>query len=273
VIGFVWSLAAACAAAVLYGTSSVLQAQAAGRGAAVTDLLRRPAYLVGLAFDGIAWLLSLLALRHLPLFVVQSVLAGSLAVTAVLGHVVLRVPLRRSAAVAVGVLVAALVVLAGCGGHQPAPTTSGAVRLGLLVAAVALLVLAVLARSARPVGLALLAGLAYSGAALGARALQGHSTGFPQLLAQPLAYAVLLYGVAGTYAYAQALERGEVTAVTATLWSVEVVVPAVVGLSVLGDTVRPGWWPALVLSLLAVLSATLLLARTDTLDTPLSVTP
>ncbi|WP_045878116.1 hypothetical protein [Pseudofrankia sp. DC12] len=271
-IAFAWSLAAAVAAAVLYGTSSVLQAHAAGRGAAVADLLRHPAYLLGLLFDGVAWLLSLLALRHLPLFVVQSVLAGSLAVTAVLGFVVLRVPLRRSAAVAVGVLVTALVVLAGCGGHQPATTTSGAVRLGLLVGAVALLVPAALARGTEPLGLALLAGLAYSGAALGARALQGQATGLVRLLEQPLAYAVLLYGAAGTYAYAQALERGEVTAVTATLWSVEVVVPAVVGLSVLGDTVRSGWWPALALSLVAVLGATLVLSRSEGANAPVHAT-
>jgi drug/metabolite transporter (DMT)-like permease len=263
VIGFVWSLVAASAAAVLYGASSVLQAQAAGRGTAVTDLLRSPGYLAGLLFDGVAWLLSLLALRHLPLFVVQSILAGSLAVTAVLGLVVLRRPLPRPAVVSVGVLVVALVVLAGCGGHQEAPTTSGAVRLSLLVAAVALLALAAVGRGAVPLGLAVLAGLSYSGAALGARALQGQSTGLVRLLEQPLTYAVLMYGIAGTYAYAQALEHGEVTAVTATLWSVEVVVPAVVGLAVLGDTVRPGWWPALVLALLAVLTATIVLSRAD----------
>ncbi|OHV29628.1 MULTISPECIES: hypothetical protein [Pseudofrankia] len=267
-IAFVWSLAAACAAAVLYGGSSVLQARAASRSAAVSELLRSPAYVIGLLCDGAAWLLSLLALRHLPLFVVQSILAGSLAVTAVLGLAVLRLPLRRSAAISVGVLVAALVVLAGCGGHQPASTSSDAVRLGLVAGAAALLVLAVVARGARAIGLAVLAGLAYSGAALGARVLQGQPTGLPRLLEQPLTYAVLMYGVAGTYFYAQALERGEVTSVTATLWSVEVVVPTAVGLAALGDAVRRGWWPALVLSLLAVLGATILLSRTESLDLP-----
>lgn len=249
-----WSLAAAVAAALAYGASSILQAAATARGTSVPDLLRSPGYLLGLGCDLVAWLLSLVALRHLPLFVVQSVLAGSLGVTAVLGSVLLHDRLRRRDGPAIALLVAALAVLAAAGGHQAATPAPPGVSAGLVAGAAALIVLAVVARRSGPVGWALLAGLAFSGAALAARALHG------TLLAQPLTYAVVGFGALGAYAYAQALDRGAVTAVTAILWAVEIVVPTVVGLAVLGDRVRTGWWPATAVALLAVLAATAVLA-------------
>lgn len=251
-----WSLAAAVAAAVGYGSASVLQASGASGGASVSGLLRSPAYLTGLLCDLVAWLLSLVALRHLPLFVVQSVLAGSLAVTAVLGAIVLRDRLRRREVVMISLLVAALVVLAAAGGRQSATPAPGAVVTGLVAGAGVLALLTPAARRSGPAGWALLAGLAFSGAALAARALHG------TLITQPLAYALVVFGAVGAYAYAQALERGGVTAVTGILWAVEIVVPTAVGLGVLGDTVRPGWWPATVLALLVVLAATAALAGT-----------
>ena len=60
-----------------YGIGSVLQAAAAAR-ASGPAVLRHPAYLAGLTCDAVAWLASLAALRSLPLFVVQSLLAGEL---------------------------------------------------------------------------------------------------------------------------------------------------------------------------------------------------
>jgi len=251
-----WSLGAAVAAAVGYGTASVMQASGASGGASVTGLLRSPAYLAGLLCDLVAWLLSLVALRHLPLFVVQSVLAGSLAVTAVLGAVVLRQRLRRRDAVMISLLVAALVVLASAGGRQAATPAPAGVAIGLVAGAGLLAVLIPAARRSGPAGWALLAGLAFSGAALAARAVHG------TLITQPLTYAVVVFGGLGASAYAQALERGAVTAVTGVLWAVEIVVPTAVGLGVLGDTVRTGWWPATVLALLVVLAATAVLAGT-----------
>lgn len=255
--GLAASLLAAVAGAVLYGVSSILQARAAAGGTAVTDLARSPAYLAGLGCDGIAWILSLLALRHLPLFVVQSVLAASLAVTAVLGMLVLKVRLSRVGVVSVGALVAALAVLAGSSGHQTAARTDATTRAVIVVGAACLAVFAVLLRRRGALVLAVVAGLAFSGAAIAARAVTAHG----DLLREPAAWAVLAYGATGAWAYAAALEHGEVTAVTATQWSIEVVVPTGVGLTALGDTVRAGWWAPFALALAVVLAATAALAR------------
>ena len=92
-------LLGAFAAAVLYGAATVLQA------AGVRHLRTVPAsaplaarlwagrlYAVGLGLDAAGFLASIAALRTLPLFVVQSAIASSVAVTAVLAVVVPRRP-------------------------------------------------------------------------------------------------------------------------------------------------------------------------------------
>ncbi|MET0694874.1 MAG: hypothetical protein ABWY56_13155 [Propionibacteriaceae bacterium] len=99
----VLGLLGAIGAAVCYGVASVLQALAARRTDTVEGLdprlLLRLAkswqYVLGLALDGFAFLLSIVALRTLPLFAVQSIVASFLAITAVLGAIVLKMPLRR----------------------------------------------------------------------------------------------------------------------------------------------------------------------------------
>src|SRR3954469_23577154 len=83
------ALVAALGCAVCYGTGSVLEQVGARRERTATSidprLLLRLAgqapYVAGLALDGVGWALSLLALRTLPLFLVQSAVAASIAVT------------------------------------------------------------------------------------------------------------------------------------------------------------------------------------------------
>lgn len=259
------ALALAVLAATAYGVASVLQATAVTMGPPGTSLVRRPRYLAGVLCDGAAWLLSLAALRHLPLFVVQSVLSGSLAVTAVLAHLALRARLVRADVAAILLLVAALGVLAAAGGHQVASGVGRPVTAALLAGVPVLLALAVTLRRTGPVALACLSGLAFSGAALGARVVHGSPAA---LVLEPVSYAVLVYGALGAYAYAQALDGGAVTAVTAVLWSVEVVVPTVVGVTALGDAVRAGWGPAALLAVLAVLASSVVLATRADVRTP-----
>ena len=94
-------LLGAFAAAFCYGVGSILQAVAARRTHSAEGLDPRLLirlfgswpYLLGLGLDGFAFLLSIAALRSLPLFVVQSIVASFLAVTAVLGAIFLHMPL------------------------------------------------------------------------------------------------------------------------------------------------------------------------------------
>lgn len=250
------ALGAALLAALGYAVGSLLQA--VGVRSHHSSALRSPLYLTGLGCDGLAWLLSLLALRRLPTFAVQSLLAGSLALTVLLARVFLGSRLRGRDTAAILLLVGALAVVGGSGTEQPATGVATPVELGLGAAALVVLLLALLRRGG-PAPQAVLAGLGYSVAALGARAVTIPETWW-RIALEPVAWAVLAAGVAGTLAYATALERGPVGPATALLWAVEVVVPAVVGLTVLGDTVRAGWWAATIVALVVVVGSSAVLA-------------
>src|SRR5262249_57060414 len=91
------SLVAAMVAALCYGVAAVLQAMAvreaslrpAGSGPAGVDpglvvrMLRQWRFIASLGLDLIGFLSQLVALRELPLFAVQAMIAANLAVTAV----------------------------------------------------------------------------------------------------------------------------------------------------------------------------------------------
>lgn len=234
------ALAAAVAAAVASGVSTVMQAVATRRAPGLA-VVRQPLLLAALGIDGAAWLLSLAALDRLPLFVVQTALAGSLVVVVLLAARVLGAPLRGVDAAAVAAVVAALVVLAAGAGDQPAVAPPPAFTPAVLAAGGVLAVAVGAAyRSGPPALLACLGGLGYSGAAVAARG--SHAAGdLLETVLQPAALAVVVCGVVGTLAYLRALERGTVGAVAAVEAVVEVVVPGAVGVAVLGDAVRPGW--------------------------------
>ncbi|PWJ56264.1 hypothetical protein SAMN06264364_101240 [Quadrisphaera granulorum] len=270
-------LTAALVAAVAYGLASVLQAVGArraeaaavpGAGAAAAGLARQPAYLAGVVLDGAAWLVSLLALRTLPLFAVQALLAGSLAVTAVVGARVLGVRLGRGGAAAVGVAVVGLgLVAAGARPGRPEPAPAGTVEWCLALAiALALLAAVPAGRGGRwltgrtgAVVFSTSAGLAYSIAALCARLVEPAS--WLGLLAEPATWAVVVSGVAGTLLYGRSLAGDGVVVATATLWVVEVVVGGAAGLLLLDDGVRAGWAVPVVVGVLLALGACVQLAR------------
>jgi len=263
------SLIAAVAGAVLYGVGSVLQAAAVRRSGGLRAL-RQPLYLVGLACDGTAWLASLVALHSLPLFTVQAVLAGSLAVTVVLARLALRAAVRPVDAVAVGAVVAALVVLSFAAGPEQG-SGAGGVAVPAWFAAVTLGALAALAAGTaltyrRGAGLwfAVLAGLASSGAAIAVRAThveaQASALALVDVARQPLAWAVIGFGGLTAVTYARALERAAVGSSTAVLSVIDVVVPGLVGLAVLHDAMRPGWAPGAIAATAVALAACVVLA-------------
>jgi drug/metabolite transporter (DMT)-like permease len=258
------ALGFAVAGAVGYGAASVSQALAARRSTGTLHTLRQPLYLAGLGCDLLAWLASLVALRTLAVYQVQAVLAGSLAVTVLGARVVLAARLRRRDSVAVAVTVLALAVLALSAGPQDQIQPSGAVRFGLVTAAVLVAVCGwVAARVGSPGASAALAGLAFGGAALCARALP-LSGDVPAVLGalavDPLTWGLVGFGVTGMLLYTHALQHGQVGPVTAVLWIVEVIAPSVIGVAVLHDMVRDGWAPCAVVAVLATTAAAAVLA-------------
>jgi hypothetical protein len=164
------------------------------------------------------------------------------------------------------VVVLGLALIGASAAEDRTVDVSDAEGWGVLVATVLLAVAALpLARLPGGRGAAVLgsiAGLAYGATAVASRMLPGdlspdHIAGeVGTLLTTPATYALVLAGVLAMLTYSIALQRGTVTQATAPLVVGETVMPALVGLLLLGDHARPGWgWVAVVGFVLSVAGA------------------
>ncbi|GAA1041770.1 hypothetical protein GCM10009557_66260 [Virgisporangium ochraceum] len=253
--------------ALSYGVGSILQAIGAMRSTSTVRTLGHPLYLLGVGCDLLAWGASMVALRELAVYQVQSILAGSLAVTVVAARLVLASRLRGRDVAAVMVTIAALTVLAMSAGPQEAVPPSGPLRLGFCVAAVAVAAGGwVATKVGSPGVVAALAGTAFGGAALSGRALpmpeeSANTAAFLlALIMEPMTLALLVFAASGMLLYTNALQHGQVGPVTAVLWIGEVVAPSAVGLLLLGDSVRAGWQVPAALAGVVVIGAAVVLA-------------
>ncbi|GGB15456.1 hypothetical protein GCM10011492_01440 [Flexivirga endophytica] len=265
------ALLGAVLGALAYGTATVLQAVGVRRMAAVPHASSWPAraragrlYAVGLALDGAGFIASLAALQTLPLFLVESMLASSVGVTAVLAVAFLGL---RLAALEIGALVvtgSGLVLLA-VGAHEgPAhrmDATGGWLLLaGAVVVALTFAVgLADRDRARSSLVLAAASGLGFGLTGIVARVLDA-SNPLWRTVFQPQLWALVLAGAVAVVAYGFALERGRTTSVAAITFAVETVIPAVIGLAWLGDSVRHGFAAVAVLGFIATLGGCLALA-------------
>jgi drug/metabolite transporter (DMT)-like permease len=273
-----FGLLAAIGTALCYGIGSVLQAAAASAAPTaehldprlLLTLARGWRYPVGLALDGAGFLLTLVALRTLPLYLVQSVAASFLAVTAVAGALMLGLRLRRQEA---GALVLVLVGL-GVVGLSAAPQHADALGTGtqwlVLFAAVAVAAATAAVTMGRGQSgawvLGGLAGVAFGVVAVAGRTLSSAVTGdvgadVHLLLRSPATYAIAVATPLALTAYATALQRGTVVEATVPLVVGETVLPAVAGLLLLGDHTRHGWEVPATLGFVIAVGACLLLAR------------
>lgn len=269
-------LAGLCAvgAMVLFGVAAVLQAVATSRAADVEvldprlllRLAHQPVFLAALAVNGLGFLLHITALQSLPLFLVQAVIAGSVAVTAVLSVRVVGVRLGRSQWGAVALVVLGLVLLGPTAAEGAAITPGAREPLLLLATVAAVCALAVAVRRvAGPTGtvlLGLLAGTGFGVVAVCARLLPDVG---PALLTAPVAYVLVLAGGTAYLVYSAAMQRGSVTTATAAMVITQTVVPAVAGLF-LGDSVRAGLVPVAVVGFALALAGALGLGRFEQLE-------
>jgi drug/metabolite transporter (DMT)-like permease len=247
----VLGIAGALLAAICYGTATVLQAVAAANAPRADGLdprlllrvLRQLPFVVGVLLDGAGFLLSLAALRQLPLFVVEAIIAGNLAVAALVAARVLHLRLLAREWAAVGAVCAGLVLLVLSAGEQAPVHVGRGFETGLLVTT---LILAATAGAAGRVpggygsaALGFVAGLGYGVVGVAVRVLTDLSPG--QLVRNPAAYALPLAAGLAFLAYLTALQRGRVTTATGPLVVAETVAPALVGVVALGDAARPGY--------------------------------
>ncbi len=250
-----------------YAAASLLQAVAARKSVSTAATMKHPLYLAGIGCDVMAWVGSMIALRELAVYLVESVLAGSLALTVLGARLILKSRLRRRDIAAVVVSISALAVLASSAGPQHGVELTPVLRFTLCSAAITMVLFGWgAARAGAPAGLvAAMGGLCLGGAALTGRALGEVTGGVLGILTEPLTAAVLVFAATGMMLYAHALQNGQVGPVTAVHWSAEVLAPSAVALLLLGDTVRPGWEAiALVAGLVTAMSAVVLASAPGT---------
>jgi len=267
----VWGLLGAALAALAYGAATILQALGVRRLAALPPDVSWTArvragelYAAGLVLDLLGFLASVAALRTLPLFLVESAVASSVGVTAVLAVLVLRVRLHRVEVGALAVAFAGLVLMAVSARSGPARHLDAAG--GWAVLASGLAVVALLAAGMRTRAdhraaalLATASGLGFGLLGIAARTLVVRHPWW-HTAADPLAWSVVGEGVLGSLAYGLALSRGRTTTVAAITFVTETVIPAVVGLAFLGDGVRSGFAALAAAGFLAAVGGSIALA-------------
>ena len=278
----VTALLALAGTVICYGTATVLQNIAAQRAdrhegtdaLLVVRLLRDLPYLAGTGLDGLGFLLSLLALRQLPVFAVQAGVASSIGVTAVLAAVFFSERLIARGWAALALICIGLVAVAISAAPDAADVPGTGTKVGIILAVVVLAVLGWLALrrgqdTHSAVALAAVSGLAYGGAALAARLLSsGDGTyfsgdGLLHLLADPMLYALIGYGALGLVTFSAALQRGTVTTVAAVVVVAETIAPALAGIALLGDRAKPGLGVVAVLAFVATVVGAWVLTRVD----------
>lgn len=242
------SWVAAVVACLGYGSASVLQSIGARRVAGATGagglalILTQGTYLVGLSADAVAFLANVVALQRLPLFLVQTIMSGSVGVTALIATI-RGTHLGRRDWLLLGVLGVGLVLVSVTATSRSAVAISSLatwviLASTLVTAAVGLLGLRLGGR-ARWVTLATAAGLGFTGVAIASRGISADALSWA-LLASPLLWTIVLQGALALIWFAFALQSGPVTTITAVTFVIEMVIPGAVGLLLFGDAVRPG---------------------------------
>jgi len=273
------SLTAALTAALCYGLGAVMQAiavrassrrrgPAAGSAGAIDPglvlrMLGQWPFVLSIAIDLFGFACQVVALRRLPLFEVQVIIAANLAVTAVLATWLMHATLSLREWAAVLAVVAGVGLLGSSAGSQGAAHVSIPFHLALMAALAAIAVSGIVAARlpsrARTAVLGALAGLGYGVLAVCARILPGFAP--DQLVRSPAAYTLAAAGIISFVLYASALESGSVTVATASVILVETVPPAFVGVLLLGDTTRHGMAVAAVAGFFLALISAVALAR------------
>jgi drug/metabolite transporter (DMT)-like permease len=265
-------LLAVLGSAVCYGVASVLQAIGARRTPdsgrmvdprVLVRTLRQAPFLAGILLDAGGWVLQFIALRGLPLFLVQAGQASNLAVTAVVAVPVLGARLGGRQWAAIAGVCAGLALVASSAGQENPVRPGPWFGVGLLISVLALAASGLTGdrtRSrARPAILGSAAGLGFGVTALAARGLASLSPG--HLVRDPAAYALVGASAIAFLFFTTGLRGGSVTVVSAAVVVTETTVPAIVGVLVLGDHPRAGFVPMAAAGFaLAVLGA-LALAR------------
>ena len=246
VLGLTYAILAALGSGIGSAVEAFGVRRAAAGGKLAGDLgplLREPVYFIGLTVDLLGFAFTVLALQILPLFLVQAVVASSVAVTALIVAATGR-PLGRPGWIALCASLTGLVLLGlSSQAHDVPPLASGWhwLLLGLALPMAGCGALAMRVKGSwSAVLLAFTAGLTFTCVAVSARSLDLPEPAW-RIVTEPSMWAIVVNGLLGTVLFALALQRGRVTVVAAVTFTTNTVLPALIGIFLLGDQVRSGY--------------------------------
>jgi hypothetical protein len=245
-LGYVFAVLAALAS----GSGSILESSGVRRAGAyggtsldLVELRRQWIYFLGLGVDVLGFVFAAAALHRLPLFLVQSILAFSVGVTATISAF-LGTRLGTMGWGALGVGATGLVLLGLSADPSPARAVATGWRLVLLGMAVVVVALGLSAKHRnRPWTAAVMAfgaGVGFGVVGVSARTLDLAGPLWTIVL-EPSAWAIILNGLAAAVVFAMALQQGAATAATAVMFTTNTALSSLIGLVYLGDRVRPGF--------------------------------
>jgi drug/metabolite transporter (DMT)-like permease len=264
-------LAAALAAAVVFGSASILQATGSRRVssdsafslATVGQLLRQPTFVAAVLLNLLGFVLHLIAVRTLPLFLAQAGIAASLAVTALLAVRIFHDQLGTSEWGAVAAVCVGLALLTAAAGETGADRATATSVVALFAVAAVMVAGGLAASRAQGTGaaalLSLLAGVGFANSALASRLLPELTV--TSVLSSPVTYTLGLSGGLAFLLYSMALQRSSITVATAPMIVLQTALPAVVGVLALGDEVRSGWDVGAVIGSVLVAAGGVVLVR------------
>ena len=226
-------------------------------------LVRNRPYVTGLVLDLVSFVCTVAALHDTPLFVVQAIVAASIAVIA---GVSVRLHDRRLGVAewtAVGAICVGIGLLVASQEPRVSLSLPNIGGWALLAAPVLTAVVAVATVRART-GAAfpgLLAGLMFGDSAVATRVIARLGEPAASVLLSPSGIAVIVSGALGTLLYANAVQRGSVTAASAMSTVGQTLGPALTGWFVLGDGIRSAFVWAAVTGFVLTVGAAVTLAH------------
>lgn len=246
-------LTAALACSVCNGLAAVLQKISADNEekadsldiSLLLHLFKDGPYIAGAALDFLGWVLTVYAVQYLPLFLVEALISANIIITIFIERIFLKGYTTRSVYIATCIILSGLVLLAFSASPEKASPVSPIVR--WLIALSPAIVGAIgygLARSKRYLATILLA--AFSGLAFGMTSVIGRIFSFSNpkwhIIYSPLLVGLIASGIFGIWLFSIALQRARASIINASMTAAQTLVPALIGVILLGDKPRNGLW-------------------------------
>ncbi len=253
--------AASICGSICYGVATVLQQVGAKQSENIKNinplnlikLIKQGPYFFGLFLDFIGWLFFLVAVRSLPLFLVQSFIALSIFVSALVDKYWLNHKILKSEKLSILFVVIGVVLLSYTALPSRALPTSNLFKWTIVLTPIGIALIAAALIKINKSNLvnstiAVLAGLAFGGTSIVTRLIV-----FNQITKQPiqlgLAIALIVFGILAIVLLAVALQRERVNKVNSLVLAAEVLVPSIIGIMFLGDKVRNDLWFVMLIGL------------------------